>query len=154
MKRNCLDRIPRRSALRLGAGACAALFLGGCATKIVMRTAALKTGRSVNAAGDLVGEDDDFRTTDGAAVAWVEFTDVHGDHVVRFQWFNDADQLVLDSGPVSLSPGGGLVYPSRRVWSTLPIHGHPASQMPGDWTIKVLLDGKLLKKLSIEIDKP
>lgn len=132
----------------------AAALAGGCATKITMETASIKTGRAVNASGDLREEEDDFETTDVAAVAWAEFLNVHGSHQVRFQWFNDEDELVLDSGPVPLSPDASKLYDVRRAWSVLPIHGHPPAQMTGDWTIKVLLDGKPLDELEIEIDKP
>ena len=123
----------------------------GCAHKIVMEPTKFQMGVAVvKTTGDLAGVQKTFRTGDEQAVAWVEFANAHGDHTARFRWFNERDELVLDTGPLAISPGAGL-YAYRRVWSILPIRGAPAQLMPGDWHVEVLFNDKKVETLKFTL---
>jgi len=125
-----------------------------CATKIEMKPTSIKLGAGIDKdTGSLTEEREKFRSTEKQAVAWAQFANAYGRHMARFKWFNDEEQLVLDSGPIPITDDDKL-YEWRRVWSTLPILDSPAQLMPGDWTVEVYFDGEKIETLEFGLEGP
>lgn len=92
----------------------------------------------------------EFTTATSHAVAWAEVEQLKGWHTIRFKWFNEAKELVHDSGEMPLNTTGRY-YHSRRVWSKLPIRSAAASLMPGKWRVAIYLDDVLTKTVKFRI---
>lgn len=132
--------------------ALAATFMS-CTTKIEMKPTSISMGGGIDdKTGKLIDAGEEFKSTDTEAVAWAEFQNAYGKHTARFRWFNEREQLVLDSGPIPVTDDD-MLYAWRRVWSTLPIKNSPAQLMPGDWTVKVYFDGEKIETLEFEIEE-
>lgn len=112
------------------------MAVSGCAQKIVMKPKSAKIGSAYDArTGELKDKRSSFRVTDRQVVAWIEFENAHGDHTARFKWYNPDGIVVLDSGPIPVTPDEQW-YKVRRVWSVLPVKGASASMMPGKWKVE------------------
>lgn len=123
----------------------------GCRTTITMQPTDFAVGARVNQqSGDLRDVRDTFRTSDPQAVAWIEFKNAHGTYPTRFRWINPEGLVVLDSGPLRVSPDEQL-YRVRRVWSVLPIHGAQAELMPGKWKVEFWFRGEKVETLKFRI---
>lgn len=150
---NDLQRKPVWTVLLCAVTALGAAWIAaGCATKIVMEPTRFALGRSVDVeTGALQGERNVFKANDEQVVAWVQFKNAAGRSTVRFKWYNDEEELVLDSGPQRVVPDDQL-YTWRRAWSVLPVKDAPASLMRGDWRVDIYFNDKRVKKLGFDID--
>lgn len=96
---------------------------------------------------------DTFTTEDATAVMWVKLRDIEGPHTLRWEWYDPQGRLYYTTDDYRINRDGRL----RRfhiAWHRIAIKGDKAETLPGIWTVKVFLDGKVVATRSFEIKKP
>ncbi|HMP89435.1 MAG TPA: hypothetical protein PJ991_04500 [Kiritimatiellia bacterium] len=130
-----------------------AVLVTGCKQpSILMKPEIMRTGGAIDeSTGELKDIRNAFSSDDAQIVAWVSFLQAHGNQTARFKWYNPEDYLVLDSGPIAISPDN-MLYEWRSVWSVLPVKNTSAEHMPGRWKVFTYMNNKKIGTLYLTVD--
>ena len=125
-----------------------ATTLTGCASHTLEPRLVDQAFTAANVASPLAGptvRETTFRTDAGAVSLWLSFADVVDTHAVRVKWRDPRGRVLGDTGPVALNAEGGY-RPQAGFVARLPLHGAPASLLPGAWVAEVSWDDRPLVK--------
>ena len=89
-----------------------------------------------------------FSIEDREVIAHLKLQNLSGKHTLRWNWYDPAGYLYYTTGdfPIIISPGKYL----REItaWHRLSIQDNKASDYPGQWQVRVFLDGELMEYTS------
>ena len=85
-----------------------------------------------------------FTTDDNEAISYVKLRNLAGEHKLRWDWINPKGEIYSSSGDYTLSASKGRYREEVVAWHRLSIRGDRASGSPGEWQIRVYLDGSLI----------
>src|SRR4030066_1597809 len=85
-----------------------------------------------------------FTTDDNEAISYVKLKNLAGEHKLRWDWINPKGEIYSSSGDYTLSASKGRYREEVVAWHRLSIRGDRASGSPGEWQIRVYLDGSLI----------
>ena len=92
-----------------------------------------------------------FSTNDSEVNALLEFKNLSGKHILKWDWYNPKGDLYYSTGnsPIETSLGGYLR--KATAWHRLSIQGDKAASYPGEWEVRIYLDGEFVeyKKFTI-----
>lgn len=83
-----------------------------------------------------------FKTTDTVAVLWVNLTDVHTIHIIRYEWYDPDGRLYHTFDYHTESPGEGQHFPWYMIYGTVLIKGYLPEYMYGTWRVKFYIDNE------------
>ncbi len=84
-----------------------------------------------------------FTTKDREVVAWVRYQNMQGYHDLVWEWVAPDGSIYHRTEPLRIGAREGRLRPASTAWHHLPIAGAPPTRQPGDWQVRLLLDGKL-----------
>jgi hypothetical protein len=143
----------KRPSLVLAMGIVVALSIAGCsATGNVRETPEFKLvettlAKGINDAGGkeiLLAPTQTFSTNDTKVVAYVKFANVSGRHSVNWKWYGPNGKLYSESKPYQFKTAQNRYVESASAWHTLSIKGDEAQNHPGDWSVKIFYDDRLM----------
>ncbi len=85
-----------------------------------------------------------YTTGDSEAISYVKLRNLTGEHKLRWDWIEPKGGIYQTSGDYSLSASRGKYREEVVAWHRLSIRGDGASRFPGEWQIRVYLDGTLV----------
>ncbi|MCC6543830.1 MAG: hypothetical protein IT392_04930 [Nitrospirae bacterium] len=85
-----------------------------------------------------------FSTEDTEAISYVKFKNLTGEHRLRWEWVGPKGDIYTSSGDYVMSASKGRYREEVVAWHRLSIRGDKASYSPGEWQIRVYLDGTLI----------
>jgi len=84
-----------------------------------------------------------FKTQDQQVVAYAKFD--NGSHKIRWDWHKPDGGLYCSSGNTTLKIAKQKYTKEAASWHTISINGDKASELPGQWSVKVFFDDELLE---------
>lgn len=85
-----------------------------------------------------------FTTEDSEAISYVKLKNLAGEHKLRWDWIGPMGEIYSSSGDYIMSASKGRYREEVVAWHRLSIRGDRASYFPGEWQIRVYLDGTLI----------
>ena len=82
-----------------------------------------------------------FSTEDSEAISYVKLKNLAGEHKLRWDWIDPKGDVFISSGDYIMSASKGRYREEVVAWHRLSIRGDRASYFPGEWQIRVYLDG-------------
>jgi hypothetical protein len=89
-----------------------------------------------------------FETTDPMVVAWVQFVPSGQSHTVAFRWLDPRSTAQRISPTVLVTPGQSVL------WDEMPIADASAEELPGTWTVELVVDERVLDTVRFSILPP
>lgn len=83
-----------------------------------------------------------FSTEDTMAVAHVKLENLSGTHKLRWDWYDPEGNLYTSSGDFPIKASTGMYSKEATAWHPLSIKGEKAEDYPGQWEVKIFLDGR------------
>lgn len=96
-----------------------------------------------------------FSTEDIEAISYVKLKNLTGKHKLRWDWIGPKGDIYSSSGDYVMSASKGRYREEVVAWHRLSIRGDRASYSPGEWQIRIYLDGTLIiqKGFTIQNEK-
>ncbi len=98
-----------------------------------------------------------FTTEDTEVVASLKLENLTGKHQLKWDWYDPSGKLYYSTGDYTLSTSRGTFRRELTAWHRLSVRNEKASNMPGDWLVKIYLDNEPLKsgkfKIDLDLDK-
>ena len=90
-------------------------------------------------------------TTDVAAGLWVNLTDVHESHVVKWEWYYPDMTFYGSFTSIVEAPPAGKYWTWYVVYAWISIEGYPPAVKPGTWSVKFYDGDTMMFLTSFEI---
>ena len=96
-----------------------------------------------------------FTTEDSEAISYIKLKNLAGEHILRWDWIGPKGDIYSSSGDYVMRASRGRYREEVVAWHRLSIRGDRASYSPGEWQIRIYLDGKLIiqKGFTIQNEK-
>lgn len=110
----------------------------------IIKTTVAKGVETIGSVDVPVKATTEFSTDDDAVISHVAFADL--DKTCRFQWkwYDPSGNLYVESQPYAFSAPVGKMVRDGSVWHKLSIRGEKAMKLPGEWGVKIYMDGRLI----------
>ncbi len=94
-----------------------------------------------------------FNTEDSEAIALLKFANLSGKHNLRWEWYDPAGKLYYSTGNFPIRTSRGKYLKKASAWHRISIQGDPAVNYPGNWEVRVFLDGELIESKSFVLTR-
>ncbi len=93
-----------------------------------------------------------FSPEDPEVVAFVKLVNFWGVHVLRWDWFEPNGTLYYSTGDYPVKAAEGKYLREVTTWHRLSIRGEEAGKLPGEWTVKIFFDERVLAWKNFRIE--
>ena len=95
-----------------------------------------------------------FSTNDREVNALLEFKDLYGKHVLKWNWYDPNGDLYYSTGNTPIEASIGSFLRKATAWHKLSIRGDRAESYPGKWKVKIYVDKEYKKTKYFTIVSP
>jgi hypothetical protein len=85
----------------------------------------------------------EFSNEDQQVAALLTLQNVSGDHKIRWEWIDPKGKVYLATNNAPVHVTRGKYLPTLTAWHRISLKDEPAADIPGEWSVKVFLDGEL-----------
>lgn len=110
----------------------------------VAETTLAKDLKDVNNRKVLLTPTNTFTTQDNAVVAHVRLANLSGQHTVEWRWYSPDGKLYHAPDPYEIGTSKGKYAEEATLWHKISIKNNKAQHYPGEWTVKIILDGSII----------
>ncbi|MCC7201694.1 MAG: hypothetical protein IT393_03375 [Nitrospirae bacterium] len=94
-----------------------------------------------------------YTTEDREVISYIKLKNLSGEHRLRWDWIGPDGGIYSSSGDYLLKASKGRYREETVAWHRLTIRGNRASDLPGEWQIRVYIDGSLVIQRGFTIMK-
>ena len=100
--------------------------------------------KEVNNQDVLLTPTDEFTTKDTAAIIHVKLADIYGPHKAQWKWYNPDGNLYYKTKKYNIGPSKNYFVDEASSWHKISINGEKAALHPGQWSVELYFDDKML----------